>query len=211
LPPRWTIHALVRESARLAGCPRRDLDAVAVAALRALQLDALARTRLGGCEPAVRRAAVLAAALATGAETLLVCDFTRGLPDAAARSLARLFVAACQAKRWVLFTGQLSLSSPLGLHADEALVFAGGRLVCTGSPAEVATRDRTYSVRTTGEGAPAFATRLRERGAVVDGDAAALSLTVTLPAELSTLDLVTMAQAGQVTVLELLPVSGSLV
>jgi hypothetical protein len=216
LPPRWTILELARESARLAGHPRGDGNSRAAASLHALQLDALGGTRLGVAEPAVRRAAVLAAALATGAETLLVCDFTAGLPDGAARSLARLFVAACEssggapARRWVLFAGQLSLSSPLGLHADEALVFAGGRLVHTGSPAEIATRDRTYSVRLVGEGAAAFATLLRERGAQISGDPEARALTVTLPEALSTLEMITMAQAGNVVVVELLPVSDTL-
>ena len=223
LPPRWTILELARESARLAGHPRRELKARAITALRALQLDALRQTRLGAAEPAVKRAAVLAAALATGAETLLVGDFTTGLPDAAARALAKLFVTACVGKRWILFAGHLSLSSPFGLHADEALVFAGGRLVHSGSPAEIATRDRTYSVRIAGEGAPAFATALRERGVLVNGSAAdgtsrtpsddahdAHALTVTLPAELSTLELVTMARAGNVVVVELLPVSDAL-
>ncbi len=211
LPPRWTILELARESARMAGHPRRDGNARAFAALHALQLDTLGGMRLGVAEPAVRRAAVLAAALATGAETLLVCDFTVGLPDGAARSLARLFVAACQpARRWVLFAGQLSLSSPLGLHADEALVFTGGRLVHSGSPAEIATRDRTYSLRIAGDGAAAFATLLRERGAQISGDPEARALTVTLPEALSTLEMITMAQAGNVVVVELLPVSDAL-
>lgn len=211
LPPRWTIRDLARESARLAGHTRREALARAEGALRALKLDKLAQTRLGACELPVRRAAVLAAAIATGAETLLVADFTRGLPDDAARALARLFVAAAETLRWVLFAGQVSLSSPLGLHADEALVFVGGRLSCAGPPAEIATRDRTYALRTAGEGAPAFAARLRELGVRVESDEAARSLTVTLPAEVSTLDLVTMAQAGKVVVLELLPVSRGLV
>jgi len=211
LPPRWTIHDLAAESARLAGHPRREQAHRAAAALHAFQLDTLGRLRLGVAEPSVRRAAVLAAALATGAETILAGDFTSGLPDGAARSLARLFVAACEGKRWILFAGHLSLASPLGLHADEALLFAGGRLVCTGPPAEIATRDRTYSLRTSGEGAPAFASRLRELGAVVEGDADARALTVTLPEQLSTLELVTLAQAGKVVLVELLPVSGALV
>ncbi len=208
-PARWTVQQLAHESARLAGHSKRETKHLAMAAIRALQLDALGRTRLGVAEPAVRRAAVLAAALATGAETIIVSDFTKGLPDGAARSLARLFVAACAKRRWILFAGQLSLSSPLGLHADEALLFAGARLVSAGPPAEIATRDRTYSLRTSGDAAT-FATQLRELGVVVEG-ADAHALTVTLPEALSTLELVTMARASKVVVLELLPVSGALV
>jgi ABC-type multidrug transport system ATPase subunit len=209
VPPKWTLHDFVRENARLAGHPRRELDVRARDALHALGLDPMIRTRLGAAELAVKRAAMIASALATGAETLLVEDFTAGLTDAAARSLARLFVTAAKNRRWVLFAGQLTLSSPLGLNADEALLFVGGRFVCSGAPAEIATRDRTFTVRTSGD-REAFATHLRDQGATVDADGAR-SLTVTLPEGLSTLDLVRMATTQNVVVLELLPVSGALV
>jgi ABC-type multidrug transport system ATPase subunit len=211
LPPRWTLRDLVHESARLAGHPRREQDTRANAALHALGLDALARNRLAGVDTAVRRGAVIAAALATGAETIIAEDFMPGLPDLAARSLGRMFIAACEGRRWILFAGQLALSSPLGMHADEALLFAGGRFVCAGPPGEIATRERTFSLRTSGDGAKAFATSLRERGAQVEGDAEARALTVTLPDGFVVLDLLRMAAAGNVVVLELLPVSGTLV
>jgi ABC-type multidrug transport system ATPase subunit len=168
----------------------------------------MTEVRLGAADQAVKRAAMIAAALATGAGTLLVEDFTSGMPDAAARSLARLFVTACKGRRWILFAGQLALASPLGLHADEAWLFVDGRLVASGPPAEIATRDRCFSVRTRGDG-EALASRLRERGATVESDADCL--TVTLPEELTTLDLVRIATAQNVLVLELLPVSGALV
>jgi ABC-type multidrug transport system ATPase subunit len=210
VPGRWTLDDLARESARLAGHPRRELAARARDALRALGLDAMSRTRLAGADLAVKRAAMIAAALATGAETLLVEDFTAGLADASARSLARLFVTATKGKRWMLLAGQLALSSPLGLHADEALIFASGRLVCSGPPAEMATRDRTFSLRTTGDIA-AFAAHLREQGVSVETGDGSRALTVTLPEALSTLDLVRMAASQSIVVLELLPVAGALV
>ncbi len=211
LPPRWTVTHLARESARLAGHTRRDADAAAETAIRLMKLDAVAKVRLGGADRAIRNAAIIAAALATGAETLIVEDFTSGLQDAAARSLARVFVSACEGRRWLLFAGRLALSSPLGLHADEALLFARGRLVCAGPPGEIASRDRTYSVRTSGGAVDTFAAKLRELGATVDGDEKTRALTVTLPEAFSTHELVALARAGGIIVVELLPVSGAMV
>jgi ABC-type multidrug transport system ATPase subunit len=208
VPPRWTVLGLATESARLAGHGRRERVERAKQAVRALGLDAVATTRLGAAETAVKRAAMIAAALATGASMLVVEDFTAGLADAAARSLARLFVTACKDRRWLVFAGQLPLSSPLGLHADEALLFAEGRFVCGGPPAELAARERTYSLRTSGDHG-ALASHLRERGVTVDDHARALM--VTLPDGFSTLDLVRLAVAESVVVLELLPVSSALV
>lgn len=208
VPARWTLLDLVRENARLAGSGKREAERLATSALHALQLDKFAKTKLAVADLAVKRAAVLAAAIATGAPALFVEDFTPGLADGAARSLARLFVTACEGRRWVVFAGRLALSSPLGLHADEALLFAGGRFVCSGLPAEIASRERTYAVRTAGE-PEAFAAKLRERGARVESDAAG-ALTVTIPEDFTTHELVALAKAGGVVVLELLPLSGAL-
>jgi ABC-type multidrug transport system ATPase subunit len=208
VPGRWTLRDLVRENARLAGHPRRELDALARAALHALGLDAMMQTRLAAADPTVKRAAMIAAALATGAETILVEDFTSGLPDAAGRALARMFVSASKRRRWIVFAAQLALSSPLGLHADDAMLFVGGRLVVSGPPAEIAARDRTFTLRAAGD-REAFTAALRDRGVKVDVEGG--SLTVTLPEGVSTLELVRMASAQSVVVLELLPVSGALV
>jgi ABC-type multidrug transport system ATPase subunit len=208
VPPRWTLEKLASESARLAGHGGREMRERARSALHVLGLDAMARTKLGGAELAVRRGAMIAAALATGAGTLLVEDFTAGLSDAAARSLGRMFVAACKDRRWMLFAGKLVLGSPIGLHADEAIVFSGGRVAMSGHPAEIAARERTFSVRTAEE-PEALAAALRERGAFVDTRDHAL--TITLPEGLSTLDVVRMAVDKSVVVLELLPVSDALV
>jgi ABC-type multidrug transport system ATPase subunit len=211
MPARWKALDFAVENARLAGHGRTESARLAAQALRAMELDPKARTRLADADAAVKRAAMLAGALATQAPVLLVEDFTAGLPDGSARTLARLFVQACAGRRWALFAGRLALSSPLGLEAEEALLFAGGRFVCAGAPAEVAARDRTFSVRTAGaaEAAGAFADKLRERGAHVEADEAGRALTVTMPDDLSTLELVKLARTSDVVVLELLPLSGA--
>lgn len=208
-PARWTALDLAIENARLAGHGRRESARLAATALEAMKLEPRGKTRLGDASPSVARAAMLAAALATGAPALLVEDFTPGLPDGAARALARSFVQACRGRRWVLFAGRLALSSPLGLEADEAVLFSGGRLAGAGSPAELATRDRTFSVRTAGESPLAFADKLREHGAQVDADETGRALTVTIPEGFSTLELVALARSSDVVVVELLPLSGA--
>ena len=207
VPARWTVLEFARENARLAGQAKSTADKLAKDALHAMQLDAYATKKLAAVDMPVKRAAMIAAALATGAGAIVVEDFTAGLPDAAARSLSKLFVAACEGRRWVVFAGRLALSSPLGLHADEALLFAGGRFVCAGLPAEIASRERTYTVRTSGEAEP-FAAKLRERGAHVE--AVGSALTVTMPEDFATHELVALARDSNVIVLELLPLSGAL-
>ena len=207
VPARWTVHEFARENARLAGQSKAAADKLAKDALHAMQLDAYATKKLAAMDVSVKRAAMIAAALATGAGAIVVEDFTAGLPDVAARSLAKLFVAACEDRRWIVFAGRLALSSPIGLNADEALLFAGGRFVCAGLPAEIAARERTYTVRTSGEAEP-FAAKLRERGARVEGTGSAL--TVTMPEDLATHELVALARDSNVIVLELLPLSGAL-
>lgn len=216
VPPRWTVLELALENARLAGHGRRDRQRLAIAAVNAMQLGERASTRLGGLELALRRAAILAAALATDAPELIVEDFTTGLADGAARALARTFVTAAKGRRWALFAGQLALSSPLGLEAEEAVLFAGGRFACAGLPADIATRERTFAVRTASAdaaGTPdaplAFADKLRARGAAVDADETGRALTVTIPDGFSTLELVTLARAEGVVVMELQPLSGA--
>ena len=209
LPPRWTVMDLATESARLAGHARRDRRRLAAAAIHAMQMDERASTRLGAAEPSVKRAALLAAALATDAPVLVVEDFTPGLPDAEARALARVFVTAARGRKWALFAGRLALSSPLGLEAEEAALFSGGRFAYAGVPAEIATRERTFSVRTSGDASAAFADKLRERGAEVDADESGRALTVTMPEGLTTLELVSLARASDVVVVELQPLSGA--
>lgn len=211
VPARWTVLELARQSALLAGRGRRESERLAADATRAMQLEGHARARLGGADPAVRRAAMLSAAIATGAPVLLLEDFTPGLPDGAARALARLFVQAARGRRWALFAGRLALSSPLGLETDEAVLFVGGRFACASPPAELAARGRTFSVRTSaGEGGATFAGELRQRGATVESaDAAGRAFTVTLAGELTTLDVLATARAAGVVVMELLPLSGA--
>jgi ABC-type multidrug transport system ATPase subunit len=210
VPPRWTLAELAIENARLSGRSHREAKLLAARALESLNLASQGKTRLGAVtDLSVKRAAMLAAAFATGAEVLIVEDFTTGLADGEARALAKLFVAACENRRWIFFAGRLALSSPIGLHADEAVLFAGGRMVSMGMPADIATRERTFTLRTEGD-ATAFAAKLRERGARVEPEQTPAALTVTMPEDLTTHEMVAIARASNVVVLELLPMSAAL-
>jgi hypothetical protein len=116
-----------------------------------MQLASTARTKLAAAGLPVRRGAVLAAALATGARTILVEDPTPGLTDEAARPVARVLARAVADRRSVLFAARIALDSPLALASDEALVVDGSRVAAQGAPAEIAAAERTLLLRVHGD------------------------------------------------------------
>jgi ABC-type multidrug transport system ATPase subunit len=164
LPGAWSPEQYVKWSARLAGHGRREASEQAADALARLKLEGVARGRLGRATLAVRRATVLAAALATGASTLLVEDPVPGLPPETERSFARVVVRALAGRRTALFGGRVALESPVALAADEALVIDGSHLAAQGAPGEIAARERAFALRVIGD-ARAFAELLAARGA----------------------------------------------
>jgi hypothetical protein len=136
----------------------------AAEALSRMKLDAVAGARLSKATLTVRRATVLAAALATGAATLLVEDPVPGLPPETERTFARALVRALDGRRAVFFAGRVPLESPVALAADEALVVDGSHLEAQGAPGEIAARERAYALRVAGD-VRAFAQSLAARGA----------------------------------------------
>lgn len=164
LPPRWTVAQYVTWSARLAGHHGLERERLVAAALGALALRSSGSSRLGAAGLSLRRATVLSAALATGAATLLLDDPLTGLPDDAARPLARVIARALADRRSVVFAGRFPLDSPLALAADEALLVDGAAVVAQGAPAELAAAERTLALRVTGEVA-AFTAALEKLGA----------------------------------------------
>jgi ABC-type multidrug transport system ATPase subunit len=113
LPPRWTLLQYVTWSARLAGHPRAEAARLASDALDRMQLGSSAAGRLRAAGLAMRRATVLAAAIATGATTVLADDPLAGLPDDAARPLGRLAARALSDRRTLVFAARMPLESPL--------------------------------------------------------------------------------------------------
>jgi ABC-type multidrug transport system ATPase subunit len=166
LPPRWTVAQYVTWSARLAGHGARDAARLAGDALDALQLGSSAVTKLRLAPLAMRRATVIAAALATAAPAILLDDPLTALPEDAARSFARVLVRSLDApprRRAVVFAARIPLESPLSLAADEALVIDGSHVSAHGPPAEVAAQDKTVALRVEGDVA-AFARAVQAEG-----------------------------------------------
>jgi iron complex transport system ATP-binding protein len=151
LPGGWTARQYVAWSARLAGQDRATSLALAEDALERLRIAPLARTKLGAALPHVRRAVVIAAALATGAATLLAEDPTPGLRDEEAHALARATTSAVGERRSIVFAARVPLESPLALDADEAIVITGSQVGAQGAPAEIAASERTLAVRIHGD------------------------------------------------------------
>jgi ABC-type multidrug transport system ATPase subunit len=210
LPRRWTALEYAAWSARLAGQPASAAREMAAEALDRLQLASFARTRLGNAAPAVRRGAVVAAALATGATTLLVEDPASGLPDGG-RAFARVVARALSDRRTAIFAGRIALESPLALAADEAIVIDGGRVALQGAPGELAASDGAFSLRVGGD-VRAFVQLAAARGARLlaplppAGPEAVLPIGIDL-GQLGTSDLLAIASSCDAVILELRPLA----
>jgi ABC-type multidrug transport system ATPase subunit len=202
MPPSWTPSDYVTWSARLSGQPTGAAERLAREALAKLKLESLRSVRLRHVPLPARRAVSVAAALATGATTLLLEDPVCGLTEDAARSLARLVVRGTEGVRTVLFAARASLTSPLAMDADEALVLDGSRLLSQGAPGEVALQDRSYALRLH-RGGPAFGELAERRGVHVTGHGA--SWVVDLGATLQLSDVLDVAAAANAIVIDLRP------
>jgi ABC-type multidrug transport system ATPase subunit len=207
LPPTWTAREYVTWSARLAGRGRRGAAAMAKEAFDLLKMNAVADAKLGRTAANARRAVTIAAAIATGAETIFLEDPLAALPDDAARNLARLVVSALESRAWIAFAGHMPLVSPLALHADEAVVLEGARVVAQGAPAEIAAKESAFAVRIGGEAA-AFVRLATQYGARVE-HASGSDLTIEL-GELTTTDLMAIAAQANAVIVELSPLSRAL-
>jgi ABC-type multidrug transport system ATPase subunit len=212
MPPKWTPWQYVTWSARVAGHGKTQARELAEAALARTRVDSVAGARLGTAGVTARRATVLAAALATGATTLLLEDPLAGLPAESVASFARVVARACADRRVAVFAARLPLESPLALEADEAVVVAGSVVAAQGAPGEIAAAASSFWVRVVGD-VEAFARAIEERGARVSPVAGPDPLRIgNLSVELGPLgatDLVRIATDARATVLELRPISAA--
>jgi ABC-type multidrug transport system ATPase subunit len=166
LPPRWTPGQYARWSARLAGHASAVAKSMAAEALARLDLNPFRDTRFSRAALTVRRAAVLAAALATGATTLLIEDPLTDLAPEIRRSFARAVVRAVGGRRIAFFAARMALESPAGLAADEAIVIDRSQVAHQGAPAQLAASERALVLRVEGDAA-AFATAICAAGATL--------------------------------------------
>ncbi|MGD0673978.1 MAG: hypothetical protein ABSC94_01080 [Polyangiaceae bacterium] len=209
MPPAWLPRQYVTWSARVSGHPRRVANDLASDALDRLELAASAQIRLSKAPLAMRRATVLAAALATGATTLLIENPLVDLPPAGRRPFARVVARALTDRRVVVFGGRLPFESPLVFAADEAIVIDGSQVAAQGAPAEIVARERAFVLRVTGD-VPAFARLVEARGgrllAPPGGTPAVLSIEL---GGFGTGQLFAMAVTAGAVVLELRPIAGA--
>ena len=207
MPPKWTAQQYIEWSARLAGHAKKTARSMAGDAIEKLRLGPDAAQPLRTAPPQVRRAVVVAA-MATGAEALFLDDPLGALPDDVARALARFLVAALEGHAWIVFAGRAPLSSPLALHADEAIIVSGPSVIAQGAPAEIASRESAYALRVLGR-TQAFADRMTARGAKVETNGGA-QLTVDFGEEatMTTRDLLAVAEETGAVVLSFAPWPG---
>lgn len=208
LPPKWSALELASWTARLAGFPKAEARALARASLDRLELkEGLAARPLEGLPPQARRAAQLAAALATAPKLVVLEDPLRGLGDEAARWYARVVLAALEGMPFVVLAPRMSLASPLALAASDVLVVSASRVDARGAPAELAARETGFVLRVHGD-AEALRPWLTERGGALELDGARVR--VHLGDAMGTRELLAACLEREITVVELLPLSRAL-
>ncbi len=206
LPAKWTPRMYATWSSRLAGKGAGEARGLANAAMDAMKLGPAADVALGKLSSAARRATGVAGALATGAQLVLLEDPTAHLPEEQSRNLATAIVAALSRRAWVLFAPCLQLTSPLSMHADEAILVSGADVLARGAPVAVASRDRTYAVRLAGN-VEDFRRLLGDSGSKTEGRGS--RLVVSLADGTNLRDLLTMAATSSSTIVEVRPLARS--
>ena len=207
LPAKWTALEYVTWSSRLVGHSAGDARSLAKEAMARVQLGPLATLPLARLVTHARRAVVLAAALATDAAVLVVDDPLATLPEEVARTWARILVQALEERPWIVLAARVSLTSPLAMNADEALVVSASRVDAQGPPAEIAAADRRFVARIHGS-LESLGKRLAERGARMDIQGAQVVLE--LGDSVTTAELLAMCAEADVTLVEMVPVARAL-
>ena len=207
LPPKWTAIEYVTWSARLSGRTARDARGLATKAIARVQLGAIATQPLAPMVAHARRGVVVAAALATQPQVMILEDPLRGLPEETARTWAEILVSALEELPWAVLASHIALTSPLAIATDEALVVSSSRVDAQGPPAEIAAAHHRYVARIHG-GLEALAAKLAERGARIDVQGAQVLLD--LGESLTTAELLRMAGETDVTIVEMVPVARAL-
>lgn len=209
LPLKWTALDYVTWSSRLAGHTASDARTLAKEAIALVQLGSLASSTIERLLPHARRGVVLASAMATGAAVIAIEDPLATLPEEIDRSWARILVSALADRSWIVFAARISLTSPVAMNADEALMVSSSRLDAQGPPAEIAAADRRYVARIHSAGSlDALSARLSERGAKMDVQGA--QVLIDLGTAVTTADLLGICAELDATVVEMTPVARAL-
>jgi ABC-2 type transport system ATP-binding protein len=208
LPPAWTAEEYVSWGARLAGVPRGDAKAMAVAALTRTGLAPARRKKLGALSLPERRALGLAQAIASGPAVLLAEAPLRDLMGGAAGFVLEAVAAAAEGRRAAISVARLDAGSAEGALARGAshlLVLSGGELSLEGPPGELFAGARIYAL-TVRSNAGALQVELAARGIALRGGPVRFSAAV--PAGLRAPQILEAARAARAAVVEMVPLIG---
>lgn len=205
LPPKWSVLEYIEWSARLSGAAPNEARGAAKNAISRLKLEAIATTTFAKITvPHARRAAVVAAALATTTEVIALEDPLVGLAEDVVASYGDILVEALADRAWLVFAPRLPLGSPLARAATEALVVSPTRVEGQGPPAELASENAVrFVARLDGE-VERVRTALVERGGSLEQQGAHVLIDLM---GTTTSELAEICVAADVAILELMPVS----
>ena len=170
-------------------------------------LLALRDVRASRLPPLAHRATLTAAALATGAEVIVLSDPLSGLSDEHAAFYAAQLVTALEGRAWIVLAPRVPLGSPLALAADEAIVLSADAVLAQATPVALAAAERRFALCIEGPLA-AIAPTLESRSVRVEARGG--SLVIDLGEHMTTRELVTLCAAAGVAVVELVPLHRAL-
>ena len=208
LPLSWTAEEYVAWGARLAGARRRAATDLAAAALARVGLIPARKRLTSVLSLAERRALVLAQAIVMAPEILIAESPLSGLEGAAATFVLDALVQATEGRRAIFSVTRIDPASPegrLARAASHVIVLAGGEIALEGTPAELFSGVRVYTL-TVHKNAEPFRAELALRGIPLRGGPHRFS--VELAAFGSTRDIVAAAQAARAALVEMVPLIG---
>lgn len=171
MPSDWTVAELVSWHARLSGLPKREASSATMAALETIRAASLAKRKLGAMPPLERRVAVLAAAIVSQPEALVLQDPFSGLDASSAAELSAILPLATRGRATVIALPELDPmgpSSELAAAASDACVLRAGRLLVHAAPEALHDGARVYEL-TVRKNAEALRTALAERDIELSG------------------------------------------
>jgi len=203
-----TVHDWVGWSARLAGFSERKARAMAASALERVGLGSALRRPVDSLDLPPRRVLGLAQAIVADPRVLVVESPLMGLDGPAAAFVANALSRASEGRASIVSVERMdpaTIEGELARASSQVLVFDDGGLVLTGKPDDLFAGTRVYGL-TIRKNPEEFREELVSRGIEVKGGP--LRLTVTLPAEASTKDIVAAASKARAPLVEMFPIVG---
>lgn len=210
LPPRFTAHEYVTWSARLAGFSLRVARDLAASSIERVGLAPVLRRPLSALDLPARRALLFAHAIVADPRVVVAESPLAGLDGPAATFVLSALARATEGRGAILSSEHMEPGTPegdsLARAATDIFVIAGGALVLSGAPEELFSGVRVYAV-TIRKNETAFRDELQSRGITVTGGP--LRMSVTLPADASTKEIVTAASKARAPLVEMFPIVGA--